>query len=255
MNADWPARRVPPPTPADVDATAHVFLDDLAERRDISGPEGHHLQRVRRLRAGERVTAADGSGAWREYTVTKVAPGHVVVDACGPLQHEATPAVTIGCAVALTKGGLDEVVARLTELGVASVTLVRTARTVVRWDDSKAGHAVARLRTVAREAAMQSRRARVPRVDDVADLEALARERAHLVVADRTGSPGFLLVPPDRGEWTLLVGPEGGFDESEHARLSDRPRCSLGNYVLRAGTAPLAGVAILQDRIAQMGRA
>jgi 16S rRNA (uracil1498-N3)-methyltransferase len=252
---EGPAHGDRSPTPADVDATAHVFVDELADHCDVTGALGHHLQRVRRLRVGERVTAADGSGLWREYAVLRVARGRVDLEACSAARHEHEPDVVVACAMALTKGGLDEVVAGLTELGVARVTPVRTARTVVRWDDAKAAHAVTRLRGIAREAAMQCRRATVPHVDEVVAFATLADDRPHLVIADRTGSPASELVPPDHGEWTLLVGPEGGLSREEHEQLSDRPRCALGKYVLRAGTAPLAGVAILGDRIVQMGRA
>ncbi len=48
--------------PADVDAVAHVFVESLDDRCVVGGDDGHHLQRVRRLGAGEVVTAADGSG-------------------------------------------------------------------------------------------------------------------------------------------------------------------------------------------------
>ncbi len=240
--------------PADTDAVAHVFVDELADRYDISGADGHHLQRVRRLVAGESVTAADGSGAWRLYEVIDVARGRVTLDARTVVQHEPSAAASVALAIALTKGGIDALVASVTELGVTRITPVRAARTVVRWDERKAAHAIERMRALAREAAMQSRRTRVPAIDDVTDIDAL-RDRPHLVVADRTGGPANELVPPERGEWTLLVGPEGGLAVGEQEALANRRRVALGTYVLRAGTAPVAGAAILGDRIAQMRRA
>jgi 16S rRNA (uracil1498-N3)-methyltransferase len=242
-----------PTTPAEVDAVAHVFVDSLADHCAIEGTDGHHLQRVLRLVAGERVTAADGTGAWRVYEIESVAKGVVSCVARGPMHHEVEPAVSVAVAVALTKGGIDAVVAGVTELGVARITPVRTARAVVRWDANKAARAIDRLRTIARQAAMQSRRARPPLVEDVAELATLAG-RPHVVIADRTGRPSFALAPPAEGEWTLLVGPEGGLAHADLEVLVDRPRLRLGRYVLRAGTAPVAGVAILHDRIAQMRR-
>jgi 16S rRNA (uracil1498-N3)-methyltransferase len=152
------------------------------------------------------------------------------------------------------KGGLDAVVAAVTELGAARITPVRTERTVVRWDATKAAQAVARLRTVAREAAMQCRRARIPEVEELVDLETVA-VRDGVVVADRTGRRAFELEPPTLGEWTVVVGPEGGLAPTELERLAGRPRLALAQSVLRAGTAPIAAVAVLGDRIAQMRRA
>ncbi len=93
---------------------------------------------------------------------------------------------------------------------------------------------------------MRSRRARLPEVSAVRDVSALVG-RPGLVVADRTGvAPATLPLPAD-GEWVALVGPEGGFTAEELA-MFDAPRASIGHFVLRAQTAPLAVVALLVQR-------
>lgn len=241
-------------TPADVDAVAHVFVDELAEQCEIGGDDGHHLRQVRRLHVGELVTAADGTGGWRCYEIVEAGRSRLLLDARDAPRHENAAAVAVGLAIAPMKGGLDAVVSAVTELGAARITPVRTQRTVVRWDAPKAAQAVARLRTVAREAAMQCRRARIPEVEELVDLEAVAA-RDGVVVADRMGRRAFELEPPTLGEWTVVVGPEGGLAPTELERLADRPRLALAQSVLRAGTAPIAAVAVLGDRIAQMRRA
>jgi 16S rRNA (uracil1498-N3)-methyltransferase len=240
-------------TPADADAAAHVFVPALDDRVLIGGDDGHHLQRVRRLAPGERVTAADDTGAWRVYEITETNRGRLVLAARGDPRHVAAPAITVALAVALTKGGLDTVVTHVTELGVARVIPVETARAVVRWDADRSAKALARLRAAAREAAMQSRRVRRPVIEECATFASIA-DRPDLVLADRTGTPADALTPPATGEWTVLVGPEGGLAPSELERLAAVPRLALGEHVLRAATAPVAAVAILADRIAQIAR-
>ena len=231
--------------PAGAGAVAHVFVGALDDDVVVTGTDGHHLQRVRRLAAGEIVTAADGTGAWRRYEVGEAAKGSVTLVALDPVEHAPLLPVGVALAVALTKGGLDDVVAAVTELGAVRVIPVRTARTVVRWDAARARRAVDRLRVVAREAAMQSRRARVPAVDDVTELATVAA-RPDLVVADREGSAAAALPrPTSPGEWTVIVGPEGGLAPEELVALGTRPRLALGPHVLRAATAPLAAVAVL----------
>jgi 16S rRNA (uracil1498-N3)-methyltransferase len=238
--------------PADAGAVAHVFVDALDDTCVVSGDDGHHLQRVRRLAVGETVTAADGSGAWRSYRVTDVAKGRLALAAETEVELELDPVAPVALAVALTKGGLDDVVAAVTELGVARVIPVRTARVVVRWDSDRAQRAVVRLRSVAREAAMQSRRARVPVVEDVVDLPALV-DRPGLVVADPAGVAAFELAPPPTEPgWTVLVGPEGGLAPEELELFAAAPRLRLGPHVLRAATAPLAAVAVLVAEVARM---
>jgi 16S rRNA (uracil1498-N3)-methyltransferase len=236
-------------TPADVDAAAHVYVNRLDDHCVVDGADGHHLARVRRMRAGERVTAADGTGKWRVYEVVDVARGCVTLDAGGEIEHDAPPAIRIALAVALTKGGIDGVVSACTELGVARITPVRSERSVVRWDSSKAAAAVEKLRVVAREAGMQSRRARLPQIDPVTDLAEIAI-RPDLVVADRSGVRATDLPRPATAEWTVLVGPEGGLAPNELATLGAVPRLGLGSQVLRAATAPIAAVAVLTAEVA-----
>ncbi|GIU88417.1 MAG: hypothetical protein KatS3mg009_2932 [Acidimicrobiia bacterium] len=226
---------------------AHLFVASLDDRCTVDGPDGHHLQRVRRLRPGEEVTAADGTGRWRRYVVADVPPGRVVLDARAEVRAEPEVRPALALALALTKQGLDAVVAGCTELGVVRFEPVRAARSVVRWDDRRAQAAVARLRVIAREAAAQCRRARVPEVAPVADLADLAARR-DLVVADREGVTASALAEPASGTWTVLVGPEGGLDAHEREVIGDRPRLAVGRHVLRAQTAPVAVAAALAER-------
>ena len=142
------------PRRPDIAATAHVFVDRLDDRITVDGDDGHHLQRSRRVRAGETVTAADGYGRWRVFTVAALgaragrAPGG---HRRSRTNRRSLPRLTVACS--LTKGEKPElVVQKLTELGVDRMLLVDAARSVVRWDDAKAAAAFDRLQRVAREA-------------------------------------------------------------------------------------------------------
>ncbi|HEV2311339.1 MAG TPA: RsmE family RNA methyltransferase [Acidimicrobiia bacterium] len=230
---------------ADAPAVAHLLVDALDDDLVVGGADGHHLQRVRRLRGGEPVTAADGAGAWRPYRVVDAAGGRLVLRADGPARPEPylVPRLTVACAI--TKGERPEVVVRqATELGADAVLPVLTARSVVRWDTSRRDAALERLGRVAREAAQQCRRARLLRVEPFAALSSLAG-RSGLVVADREGCPAGALPDPGAAGWTVVVGPEGGLAADELAALGDAPRLALGPHVLRADTAAVAVAAAL----------
>jgi 16S rRNA (uracil1498-N3)-methyltransferase len=233
--------------PSSVHATAHTYLDRLDDECTVEGADAHHLSRVRRVRAGEVVTAADGYGRWRVYDVARVGGAHLTLRAVSEVAHEPrlSPALTVACA--LTKGDRAElVVQKLTELGVDAVLLVRAARSVVRWDDDRAAAALDRLRRVAREAGAQARRARLPTVDGVVAARDLAG-RPGLVLADPRGAPASAL-DPRAGEWVVAVGPEGGFDDAELAAYAGAPRLAVGPHVLRAETAAIATAAALAGR-------
>lgn len=243
--------------PAGAGAVAHVFVDALDDRCEITGDDGHHLQKVRRLTAGEIMTAADGSGAWRRYEVSDVAAHRLMLRALDAIQFVPEPVIGVVLAAALTKGGLNDVVAAATELGVERVVPLRTERVVVRFDEARALRAVSRLRTIAREAAMQSRRVRIPVVDDVTALSTL-RECDGLVIADPAGVDVSDLSRPTttnagRARWTVIVGPEGGFSANEYETFAKVPRLRLGPNVLRAVTAPIAAVAVLVQAAGHVG--
>jgi 16S rRNA (uracil1498-N3)-methyltransferase len=235
----------PVPLPAQLPATAHTFAERLDDRISVAGDDGHHLQRARRVKAGESVTVADGYGRWRAYEVERSAAGVVELVAVTLVAHEPvlSPRLTVACS--LTKGQKPELaVQKLTELGVDRIMLVEAARSVVHWDDAKSGAAFARLERVAREAAMQSRRARVPVVEGpVAPVELATLPG--LVVAAIDGVPAAALAPVPAEEWIVAVGPEGGFDDAELRGFGTAPRLAVGPFVLRAETAAIAAAAAL----------
>jgi 16S rRNA (uracil1498-N3)-methyltransferase len=207
-----------------------VLVDDL-EVPVLSDLDQHHLERVLRVRAGAAITIADGGGRWR------TARFGATVEPTGPIVVQAREDPPLAIGFALVKGDRPEgIVQRLTELGIDRIVPFRAARSVVRWDDEKAAKAVVRLRAVARGAAMQSHRPRLPEVAEVTTLEVLAAEPG-VALADRPGAPPTLRHP------TVLVGPEGGWS-TEELEL-DLPRVALGGNVLRAETAAITAGGLL----------
>jgi 16S rRNA (uracil1498-N3)-methyltransferase len=220
-----------------------AFAADI-EQPVLEEGDAHHLVRVLRMRAGDPLTVADGAGRWRTAVLDPSAPTSLA--GLGPVTELSDVAPTLAIGFALVKGDKPElIVQKLTELGIDRIVPFRAERSVVRWDDAKAVKAVERLRTVARAAAMQCHRPRLPVVDDVADLADLVAAGAAL--ADRTGEPVSLRHP------FVLVGPEGGWSPAEAARPG--PRVLLGVHVLRAETAALAaGVLLSSLRVGRIGQ-
>lgn len=220
-----------PPLP---DAAAHAFVADVAAPV-LDDDDRHHLDRVLRLRVGQAVTVGDGAGRWRLCTWR--GGGELEVAGVVAEAPAAGPPVTI--AFALTKGERPEwVVHKLTEVGVDRIVPFRAARSVVRWDGDKAAAQASRWRRVARQAAMQSRRAWLPEVAEVVDFAG---------VVAVVGGEGALTAPrggpPSLGRPALLVGPEGGWSEAELS--CGLPAVGLGVTILRAETAAVAAGVLL----------
>ena len=149
----------------------------------------------------------------------------------------------------IKRARLDWLVEKATELGVAALLPVWTARTQVERVN------LDRLRAHAVEAAEQSERLSVPELrapERLGRLLATWPGARRLVVCDESGagepiSDAAARLPP--GPVALLVGPEGGFDETELdaiGKLSFVTRVGLGPRVLRGETAALAAVAVFQ---------
>jgi 16S rRNA (uracil1498-N3)-methyltransferase len=233
--------------PSGAGGAAHVFVARLDDVLTVTGDDGHHLSRVLRLEPGETVTAADGAGTWRAYTVTGVGPHDLSLAATGGAVTETPPARRTAVAFALTKGDKPErVVQKLTELGVDRILPVIAQRSISRPDERKAAVVVERWRRVALEAARQCRRSRLPEVAELAPLRSIAGHPA-LAVAELGGRAPSRLGPPPGDEVLVVVGPEGGWAPGEVEGLSPWARIGLGPFVLRAETAALAAATLVRS--------
>lgn len=209
-------------------AAAHVLVADVAAP-ELDERDAHHLLRVLRLRDGAVVTVTDGAGRWRQgrLEARRVVPdGDVVCES-------AARAVTV--AVAPPKGDrLDWLVQKCTEVGVTQVVLVEAERSVVRWDGERAAKHLDRLRRVAGEAAMQSRRVWLPEVTGPVPA-------AEVLTVAAVAEPGGRPVGP--ADTCIAIGPEGGWAPAEVALAADL--VSLGPHVLRVETAAVVAATLM----------
>jgi len=221
----------------------------LAEGAEVPATPGqaHYLGSVMRRAPGDAVTlfnAASGEWAARIATLRKDR-GSFQVER--QLRPPAPMPDTRLLLAALKRDAMDWVVEKATELGVASIQPVLTRRCVSERVNTE------RLSAIAREAAEQCERLSVPAVAPARPLYAVldAWDGAPLVVAaERSGAPPLAgLAAALRPPWALLIGPEGGFERAELDDLARRPfvtRVTLGPRILRAETAAVAGLALLQ---------
>jgi len=210
----------------------------------------HYLHDVLRLEPGAAVEVFDGHGALYDG---RIEAGFERL-ALGPRREAPPGGAPILLAFALAKGEkVDLVVQKATELGVARIVPWAAERSVVRLEGERAEERAGRWRRIAEEAARQCGRADVPEVSVPVTLAQL--------VADLP--PGFQAIVfhggegsvpvarlPDAAGVVAVVGPEGGLTAAELGTLAraGAARASLGPRTLRAETAAIAAVALLQAR-------
>jgi 16S rRNA (uracil1498-N3)-methyltransferase len=223
----------------------------------LSGPEGRHAATVRRLAAGERVDVSDGAGTIAECVVTGTQRGQLEL-AVRARRTVPPPEPAITVVQAIPKGERGALAVELmTEVGVDAVTAWAAERCVVRWPADRGERALARWQATAREAAKQSRRARLPEVTGPVTIGEVTRmaSRADLAVLLDSAAPEALgrLALPRAGVVLVVVGPEGGVSPAEAQALasSGAVRAHLGPTVLRTSTAGAIAASVLLSRSAR----
>jgi 16S rRNA (uracil1498-N3)-methyltransferase len=199
----------------------------------------HQVTRVLRLRDGAEIVVLEGDG---QEIRCRIEDGELVVLDRAPSAGEPHHQLTV--AQALLKGDhLETVVRQGTEVGVSRFELVVTERCVVR--DLSAAR-LARLRTVAREAAEQSERGIVPEVVDTQPMAAVIGPESVLLLERSRGARLSELPPAAR----LLIGPEGGFSPGEvaEAERAGTAVATLGPRILRSDSVTVAASAVVLSR-------
>ncbi|MCB4824259.1 16S rRNA (uracil(1498)-N(3))-methyltransferase [Roseicella aerolata] len=233
-------------------STPRLYLDQpLEEGREIPATpaQAHYLGGVMRRAPGDAVLLFNGrDGEWAA-TITALRKDRCAFRPDRPTRpQEATPAARL-LVTAVKRDAMDWMAEKATELGIGLIQPVLTRRSIT--DRVNTG----RLAAIAQEAAEQCGRLTVPRVGPAAPLHAVldAWDGTPLLVGDeRRESPPLIQAAQtlSRGTaWAWLVGPEGGFERAELDDLRRRAfvsTVSLGPRILRAETAAVAGLAVLQ---------
>ncbi len=225
---------------------------------EIDGDDYHYLRHVLRLRPGSRVPALDARGFRWELELLEDNGSRLVARVCSSARHGEAAFPRLTLYQAIPKGSrFDDLVRQLVQFGVDRICPVFSERTVSRPD--REGGRVDRWRRVAREAVQQSGAARPVEIVLPQPLAGIhPTDGALALVLHTDGAPsdgaplaqstlhGYLGEVPE--EVDLVVGPEGGFTDSELAGLLGkgfRPLW-LGPQVLRSESAALFAAAAVR---------
>jgi 16S rRNA (uracil1498-N3)-methyltransferase len=231
----------------------------------LSADEARHARDVLRLQPGDEVNVFDGAGKEFRCAVREFARNLAVLD----VLEEVEPArpespLNLALGIALLKGEkFDLIVQKAAELGASRIVPVATSRADVRIrSGDEAKRKVTRWQRIALEAAKQCGRAHLMEIEEPVVFKALidrpAREgELRLMFAERNGtSLADVARNPLSGSAKVfaLIGPEGGWadEEIELARAGGWQIVTLGGRTLRAETAAIVAVTLLQHRFGDL---
>jgi 16S rRNA (uracil1498-N3)-methyltransferase len=234
-----------------------------SEEAKLEGDVFHHLVRVRRLEAGEKLQVVDGRGRARSATLVEVGKKAALLRLGEPLPPR-DPSARLHLLVgALRPERASWLVEKATELGVYALRFLNTERTPRQYGQGRFD----RYEKVAIAALEQCQGARLPQISGVHGMDELPSLlpagplwMLDPLAQERLSWAGSAGVPPalqgeDAGETpalparegTVLIGPEGGFSPAEETRFAELGArgAFLGPRILRVETAAIAAAAIL----------
>jgi 16S rRNA (uracil1498-N3)-methyltransferase len=210
----------------------------------------HQISRVLRMLPGERITLFSGDGSESLAELREVDGRRVTAEVVKQTEPDVEMHCHLHVAVALLKGEkLDLVVQKLTELGAARISFLRTERGIAELQGERWSRRHERFQKIITEAAEQSGRVRVPDIgvpQPLSDVIPAHDGRVLFLAPEAELSLARALKPlPER--LLLLIGPEGGFTRIELARAKElgAEPVRLGSRTMRAETAAIAAAALV----------
>lgn len=245
---------------------AEQFRDGIVT---IAGDDAHHLIRVMRAAPGDEIICSNGLDREVLAKVARIGKAAVEAEIVSELPLDREPSVEVWIAQSLPKGDkLETVVQKCTELGAARFVPFVSERTVVLYDGKKEAKRLERWRRIAKEAAEQAHRNRIPPVASPLAWEQLLEEArgCDLALFCYEKESALKLRPllaetfasAEAGKTLrimVIVGPEGGFTEKEadEAVAAGCRSISLGKRILRTETAAMAALTCILYESNEMG--
>ena len=230
----------------------HVPGPLAAGDRELDDEAAHYLLRVLRRRVGDTLIVFDGEGTSAPAELVDAGRRRCVIRIGAPEPDRVESGLSLHLGLALARGErMDLALQKACELGVDRISLLQTERVELKLDARRLENRMRHWQAVLVHAAQQSGRSRIPRLDPPVGPEAFVAslpEGGLCLVLDPEGEPLQATGAAAPEAVVLVTGPEGGLSVGDLQQLDAGGfhRTRLGPRVLRAETAPLAALAVVQ---------
>ena len=243
------------------------FVEEIREGGGalvLRGAEANHIRTVLRMAPGDRLVLLDSRGKRHEALIASVDRHEVVVNLERPLPSPPPSPVEITlCQALLRSHSMDLIIQKTSELGVDRILPFVSERTIVKPDKGAFANKVKHWREIALSATKQSGRLRPAEIGPLSTFFELidlwrGEEIMKIVLwEDESVENLKSLIRSTRSPRRAVgvIGPEGGFSNEEivEAREAGFVSASLGQRILRAETAAVTLVALLQYEWGDLG--
>lgn len=234
------------------------FTDEIITENQytLTGETAKHIEKSLRMKPGEELTLCDPARQMHHCTVDEIHSGEVRLRVVNHAPCDTEPSVSVTLYQALPKGDkMDMIVQKAVELGVTKIVPVLSARCISRPDGKSLSKKTARWQKIALQAAMQSRRGIIPRVEECISFHAAAQQcgaYSKTILFYECGGKNIDEIfygfnSGAHADICFFIGSEGGFEEEEVQQVLSAGGCAatLGKRILRAETAPIAALTLI----------
>ena len=229
-----------------------LFIDYTPENEIIlDGEQARHIAKSLRMKKGDMLIVNDSAGNDFGCQIEEITKETVVLKVCYRQASDSEPTCRVKIYQANPKGSkLEDIIQKCVELGVFEITPVLTKRCVSRPDEKSAKKKTERYNKIALEAAQQSGRGIVPKVNELISLSQAVKEdesEVKIVFYEGGGEPIRKLVDENAKSVSIYIGPEGGFEQDEVDLICSNgaKAATLGKRILRTQTAPVAALSAI----------
>lgn len=237
------------------------FFADENSRRDgcyyIEGSDLNHIRNVLRMKEGDELLVSENG-------ISSLCEIESIGEGCAVLRivEEDYQNTELNCEIHLFQGlpkadKMELIIQKCVELGVHRIIPCEMHRCVVKLDDKKKKSKLQRWQAISESAAKQSKRNIIPEIADVLPISLLTEKISDydIFIVPYENERGMEATLETLGKIRkgmkigILIGPEGGFEEKEISRLTEKGAVplSLGSRILRTETAAItaAGMCML----------
>jgi len=208
----------------------------------------HHIKKVMRMLIGDRIECVFENKLYL-CEIKSLDPVNIEIVEELEIEESNKPTITI-CIPLLVEQKMDFILQKCTELGVNEIYLFDASRSKIKFDEEKLNKKIERWTRICKEASEQSHRIDIPKISGVYKIKDLLKYNGLKLVCSTSTCQSIKKVLKKAYNYDriiIVVGPEGGIsDKEENEFLSvGFERISLGPNILRAETAPICALSII----------